>query len=126
MGRPPTPLLACLKASQARAAPCALVRREVAEEVGLRVSVVEHFMTCEHAYSHFRVTLHAFHCVSRRGTPRGTHSVANVSPPIVEELGDFPFPAGSMKIIRRLSGTATHARRRAPLAHGLTCARAGL
>ncbi|MFW6161508.1 MAG: A/G-specific adenine glycosylase [Planctomycetota bacterium] len=77
------------------------VRRELAEELGLEVTVRAPFVTCKHAYSHFTVTLHAFHCACPRGRVRPTEADAFrwVG---VSELADFPFPAGSVKIIREL------------------------
>jgi A/G-specific adenine glycosylase len=79
------------------------VRREIQEELGLDVTVGERLTTCRHAYSHFRVTLHAFHCTSRRGKPRPLECDA-CRWVRVEELRDYPFPVGSLKIIRELEG----------------------
>ena len=77
------------------------VRREVREEVGLEVTVGLHFLSCRHAYSHFRITLHAYHCRSPRGRPRPLASDA-VCWAAVGDLGAYPFPSGSAKIIREL------------------------
>jgi A/G-specific adenine glycosylase len=44
--------------------------RELREELGIEVEVGERFLTLEHAYTHFRITLHAFRCVLRGGEPR--------------------------------------------------------
>jgi len=79
------------------------VRRELREELGLEVTVTAPCVVCKHAYSHFRVTLHSYHCASPRGRPRplGCDACRWVKP---EELGDYPFPAGSLKIIRALRG----------------------
>lgn len=38
------------------------VRREIQEELCLKVKVGEKVATVKHAYTHFRITLHAFHC----------------------------------------------------------------
>lgn len=77
------------------------LRREVREEVGLCVSDLRHFVSVRHAYSHFRVTLHAFHCRSTRGRPRAT-GCDTVRWVAVGQLSRYPFPAGSMRIIREL------------------------
>jgi A/G-specific adenine glycosylase len=77
------------------------VRREVEEETGLRVRLLGHLTTCRHAYSHFRVTLHAYDCTSPRGRarPLGSEACRWVT---VAELPEYPFPSGSMKVIRSL------------------------
>ncbi len=75
------------------------LRREVREETLLDVAVGEHLVSVRHAYSHFRVTLHAFLCDSPRGRVRPQKCVAFrwVDP---NELDTYPFPSGSRKIIR--------------------------
>ena len=40
----------------------ATVRREVAEELGVRIRVGRRIAVVEHAYTHFRVTLYAYRC----------------------------------------------------------------
>jgi A/G-specific adenine glycosylase len=72
--------------------------REVREETGLRVAVTAPFLTVEHAYSHFRVTLHLFHCAAGRGTPRPLRCEAPrfVS---VARLGDYAFPRANRRAL---------------------------
>jgi len=77
------------------------VRREIKEELGLDVAVGELFVSVKHAYSHFRVTLHAFHCQCPRGRPRPVRADA-VKWVRVEDLSRYPFPTGSLKVIRKL------------------------
>ena len=48
----------------------ACLRRELIEELGVTVRVREKILTVKHAFSHFRITLHAFHCGSPRGKPK--------------------------------------------------------
>jgi A/G-specific adenine glycosylase len=80
------------------------VRREIAEELRLDVAVGPRLVSCDHAYSHFRVTLHAFQCSGPRGRPRPAQANACrwVS---VAQLASYPFPAGSLKIMRALAET---------------------
>jgi len=47
----------------------ACLRREIQEEVGVRVRVGRAVASIKHAYTHFRITLHAFHCTHPEGTP---------------------------------------------------------
>ena len=79
----------------------ATVRRELLEETGLEVTVTAPFVTARHAYSHFKVTLHAFHCSSPSGRVRlsGADAFRWVR---VAGIRRFPFPTGSLKIIREL------------------------
>jgi A/G-specific adenine glycosylase len=77
------------------------VRRELREELGIRVAVLSRLATCRHAYSHFRVTLHAFQCCCVGGRPRPVQAdeCRWVAP---DELDAYAFPAGTLKILCRL------------------------
>jgi len=86
------------------------VRRELREELGLDVAVGRRLVRVGHAYSHFRVTLHAFECRCPRGRPRAEAACRRlgaakasacrwVAP---DELADYPLPAGTVKILRAL------------------------
>jgi A/G-specific adenine glycosylase len=77
------------------------VRREVREELGITVTVEEEFAVIDHAYSHFRITLHAFHCRWRRGHPRalGCAACKWVAP---RELSQYAFPAANRRVIEKL------------------------
>jgi A/G-specific adenine glycosylase len=46
------------------------LQREICEELGVDVEVGDSLGVYQHAYTHFRVTLHAFHCGLIRGEPR--------------------------------------------------------
>ncbi len=46
------------------------LRREIREELDIAIRVDVPFMSLDHGYSHFRFTLHAFHCTYLQGTPR--------------------------------------------------------
>jgi A/G-specific adenine glycosylase len=72
-------------------------RREVFEETGLRVRVGNPILTVRHAYSHFRITLTAFHCkwISGRPTPRTSAELKWIAP---GELKDYPFPRANRRI----------------------------
>jgi A/G-specific adenine glycosylase len=47
----------------------ACLRRELAEELAIEVHVEEALGVIEHAYTHFRVTVHAFECQAISGHP---------------------------------------------------------
>ncbi|MDZ7291011.1 MAG: A/G-specific adenine glycosylase [candidate division KSB1 bacterium] len=77
------------------------LRREIHEQLAIEVDVGEYFMTVEHTYTHFRVTLHVYFCRHRKGEPqaRRCQNWRWVAP---TELKDFAFPTANRKIIDRL------------------------
>lgn len=80
----------------------AAVVREVGEEVGVEVEPGAKIAEVDHAYSHFAITLHAFHCRYRTGTPRplGCQELAWVRR---EELDRYAFPAANRRVLERLA-----------------------
>ncbi len=83
----------------------AAVVREVKEELGVEVAAGSKIASVDHAYSHFEITLHAFHCRYRSGTPRalGCQEYAWVKP---GELDRYAFPAANRRVLARLSSEA--------------------
>ncbi|HOF82752.1 MAG: A/G-specific adenine glycosylase [Acidobacteriota bacterium] len=85
----------------------AALRRELREERGFAVESARPLMTVRHSYTRFRVTLHAFDVtIAGPGGPRppdfrGDSSVRWVS---LGALDRYPFPSGSLKIVRHLQG----------------------
>ncbi|MFQ6615514.1 MAG: A/G-specific adenine glycosylase [Fidelibacterota bacterium] len=77
--------------------------REVLQETGLHVSVKDFVASLDHAYSHFSVTLHAFHCYPRgRGSGRNTNpEQAWIAP---EDIRRFAFPRANHKLFELLEG----------------------
>lgn len=75
--------------------------REVREETGLRVRAREHFLSLDHAYSHFKITLHLFHCQPEAGRPRplGCEEPRFVA---LGELDAYPFPQANRRALKQL------------------------
>jgi A/G-specific adenine glycosylase len=75
--------------------------RETYEETGLHVEVGEPAGRVEHAYSHFRITLHAFHARVTGGRPRADREepFAWVEP---DDLDAYAFPAANRRILEKL------------------------
>jgi A/G-specific adenine glycosylase len=75
--------------------------REVREETGLRIRVLGPAGVVQHAYSHFRITLHFFHARWLAGgideAPSGTRRWV-----LPGELEDYAFPAANRDLIQRL------------------------
>jgi A/G-specific adenine glycosylase len=81
------------------------VVREIREEVGIAVEPGEPLITVRHAYTHFRITLHAFECryLSGRCRPIGCTHVKWVR---LADLDDYAFPKANHKIIAALRARA--------------------
>jgi A/G-specific adenine glycosylase len=75
--------------------------REIGEELAVEVEPGEKIAAVDHAYSHFEITLHAYHCRYRAGTatPIGCQDFAWVKP---EQLDRYAFPAANRRVLERL------------------------
>jgi A/G-specific adenine glycosylase len=87
--------------------------REIREEVGIRVRVDHPLAVVDHAYSHFRITLHAFACTHVSGQASPLHSMA-VKWVWPGALGRYAFPAASLKVISALRRDASQNEGRCP------------
>ena len=64
--------------------------REIHEELGTKIEVGQPVGVYQHAFTHFRITLHAFHCILVGGEPQPLEaSELRWVPP--DELGQFPM-----------------------------------
>jgi A/G-specific adenine glycosylase len=77
------------------------LRREILEELGIRIRVDGHFMSLKHAYSHFGFTLHAFHCTYLRGRPRPL-GCADYRWIQIPELRNYALPRADQKLAQAL------------------------
>ncbi len=77
------------------------LRREIREELGIEIEVGPLLTTIKHAYTHFRITLFAFHARHRSGTPMNLE-VADHSWVHIDELDRYAFAATDRKIIDQL------------------------
>jgi A/G-specific adenine glycosylase len=81
------------------------LEREIREELGLRICVGARLTTVEHAYSHFRITLHAFHCILAAGIgdqhPEAL-GCADWRWAYLNQLAKFPFSVADQHIISAL------------------------
>lgn len=77
------------------------VVRELKEELGVDVKITEPFMKLDHAYSHFKITLHAYLCriVNGKPAPVSSRKICWVPP---GELHDYPFPKANRKLTEKL------------------------
>jgi A/G-specific adenine glycosylase len=79
----------------------AALRREVREELGVSIRVGPLLAVVDHAYSHFRVHIHAFECTYLSGESRciACDDFKWVRP---RDLGRYAFPAANHRIIEIL------------------------
>ena len=82
--------------------------REIREELGLEVTVEAPVAVVEHAYSHFRITMHAFRCRYQGGEPATETGQPWAWVPVTA-LDDYAFPRANRRVIEALQ-----AERRAP------------
>ena len=75
--------------------------REIMEETGMSVRAVSKISAIKHAYSHFKITLHAYECV-RCGEEDPTSPLPWVWA-AKEQLADYAFPKANRKLIREIS-----------------------
>ncbi len=79
----------------------AALQREVGEELDVRIEVGREIAVVHHAYTHFRVCIHAFECRHVSGVPRciACDDLKWVRP---TDLGRYAFPAANKRIIETL------------------------
>lgn len=78
------------------------LKREIKEEMDINVKVGKFIIKVNHAYSHFAITLHVFHCHYLKGTPKkiGCADFKWVTSP---QLRKYAFPAANQPVIEYLS-----------------------
>ena len=79
----------------------ACLRREIQEELGVQIETLDAVATVRHAYTHFRITLYAFHARIVDGEPKAL-DCADWRWISMAELAGVPFPVTDQKIIRAL------------------------
>ena len=66
------------------------LQREICEELGAEIAVGEQLGVYRHAFTHFRITLHAFRCTLRSGEPSPLEA-SELRWVVPEALSDFPM-----------------------------------
>lgn len=76
----------------------ATVQREIEEELGIQVQVNELITSVKHAYTHFKITLHAYHCtyISGEPVPQAAQAWKWVHP---SELPQYAFPKANKTVL---------------------------
>ena len=81
----------------------ACLRREIQEELGIETKIIEPIASVKHAYTHFRITLHGFHCqyISGRTSALGCADWKWVFP---EEITSYALPRADVKLLEVWEG----------------------
>jgi A/G-specific adenine glycosylase len=79
----------------------ASLTREIREELDVEIQVVEPFGIYQHAYTHFRITLHAFLCELAESNPTPVEATELVWA-LPTELGNYPMGKVDRLIAKRL------------------------
>ena len=87
----------------------ACLRREIEEELGIQIEVGAPITTIQHAYTHFRITLHVFHARHSGGEPQAL-AVRDWRWVTLAELEQYPFPVTDQKISAVLRSEAAFLR----------------
>ncbi len=77
------------------------LRRELKEELNVEAAVFEKYKELKHAYSHFKITMHAFWCRITKGEPEPISS-DKLKWVRLSEIDEFPFPKANKRIINDL------------------------
>ena len=80
-------------------------RRELREELGVEVEVGAEIARVEHAYSHFRITLHAFRCRLLAGEP-ATATGEPLAWATPADLDALAFPRANRRVIEAIQAEA--------------------
>jgi A/G-specific adenine glycosylase len=81
------------------------LRREIKEELGIRIKVGGQITSIDHAYTHFKITLHAFECELVSGNPQALQ-VQDFKWVRMIELKKYAFARTDLRIIEVLRGDA--------------------
>ena len=90
--------------------PADACRREIREETGLDVDVIEHVASVQHAYSHLKVKIEVFRCAHRKGRVRLQGPVDHRWI-LLEETAHYAFPKANHKFLPALQRSAKPPRR---------------
>ncbi|MFB2881744.1 8-oxo-dGTP diphosphatase MutT [Floridanema aerugineum] len=77
------------------------IKREIQEELAIKVEIGDHLITIDHTYSQFHVTLNVYHCRHESGEPQPIEC-DEIRWVTVDELPSYEFPIANLQIIQAL------------------------
>lgn len=77
------------------------ITREILEETGLTVKTTCKLTEVKHAYSHFKITLHAYECeyISGEAKPMASQALKWVT---LDEIHEYAFPKANKRVLEAL------------------------
>tara|TARA_Y100000591_G_scaffold328299_1_gene354510 strand:- start:223 stop:1365 length:1143 start_codon:yes stop_codon:yes gene_type:complete len=82
---------------ESKESPEQALQRELKEEVNLDVCVGKKLVSVKHAYSHFKINLHAYECEIIRGIPVALSAI-EIKWVFFDDLKQYAFPKATIKI----------------------------
>ena len=81
------------------------LEREIREELGIRIRVLDEFFTTDHDYPTKSVRLHFFNCTVLEGEPKplGAADLRWVKP---HDLGNYAFPPADVELTAKLRSSS--------------------
>lgn len=75
--------------------------REIKEELDIEIKIIEKLTTINHAYTHFKITLHAFVClhISGRPQPKASQEIRWITH---KNLNLYAFPKANKALLKQL------------------------
>jgi A/G-specific adenine glycosylase len=80
--------------------------REIKEETGLDVEIEKQYCTIKHAYSHFKITLHAFKCQLIGGLLEAK-SASELKWVSLSEIDNYAFPKANKVVLSHIAEDST-------------------
>lgn len=77
------------------------LKRELKEELGIKVKIGYLYKVVEHGYSHYTVTLHFFECLHISGQPRKIE-VNDFKWVLPEEMREYAFPGADQPVVEQI------------------------
>lgn len=83
----------------------AALKREIKEECGVIPSIKKRIGAVEHAYSHFSITFHGYHCIENGEKINEVDHSAWITP---DQIDQFPFPKANHKLFKIINEQGWH------------------
>lgn len=82
--------------------PASSIKQVIKNDLGLGIEVAESFGVYHHAYTHYKVTMHAFLCSQKYGKSIENHSTKILQWVTPDQLGQFPMGKINRQIANKL------------------------